>query len=256
MIAGVHPTAAAAMGMILFDKPRDWTSHDAVEAFRRMLPRQTKVGHCGSLDPLATGLLILLVGPATRLQARMQGLDKVYSGKIRLGVSTDTGDILGRVIEEREVPPLSLPELRSAMGSYRGRLEMPAPAYSAVKHKGKALYKYARAGLEVPVKPRASTVYEWEALGFESPELRHRLACSSGTYVRSLAELLGRRFGCGAAVSELRRESVAGLRVEEALTLDQAKGLTLRELKEMLERSLPRLKEFPGGRGAPPSPSA
>lgn len=229
-------------GMVLFDKPQGWTSHDAAEAFRRMLPRGTKVGHCGTLDPLATGLLMLLVGPCTRLQSHMQGLGKVYSGKVRLGVATDTGDITGKVIEEREVPPLTLERIQEVLDGHVGAIAMNAPAYSAVKHQGQALYKYARRGIPVPPKPRRSVVHEWKALSYTRPDFRHRLSCGSGTYVRSLAESAGRALGCGATVSSLRRESVGEFSLEGALTLEQAKGLELRSLQAMLTASLPLLE--------------
>jgi len=231
--------------MILFDKPRGWTSHDAAEAFRRVLGRGAKVGHCGALDPLATGLIILLVGRATRLQARMQGLDKLYTGLIRLGVTTDTGDITGKVIENRPVPPLTLDEVKAACRGFYGRVEMDAPAYSAVKHKGKALYRYARQGISVPAKPRVSTVHSWEAISV-TPEgiVGHKISCSSGTYVRSLAEALGRKLGCGGTVESLRRERIADFEVNDALTLESSKTLTSARLNELLRASLPILQKF------------
>ncbi|MBI5629527.1 MAG: tRNA pseudouridine(55) synthase TruB [Elusimicrobia bacterium] len=229
-------------GMILFDKPQDWTSHDAVAVLRRMLPPNTKVGHCGTLDPLATGLLILLVGSCTRLQGAMQGLDKVYSGAIRFGIMTDTGDRLGHVVGERPVPDLDLESLRELLRGYCGKVEMPAPAYSAVKHKGKALYKYARQGVAVPAKLRVSRIYDWQALSYEAPLLGHRLSCSSGTYVRSLAEVLGRKVGCGATVECLRRESIAGFDVKDSLGLERLKAMSSTELSAMLAKSLPRLQ--------------
>jgi tRNA pseudouridine55 synthase len=228
--------------MLLFDKPQDWTSHDAVEAFRRMLPKGTKVGHSGTLDPLATGLLVLLVGPCTRLQERLQGVDKVYSGKIRLGVTTETGDITGKVLAEAPVPPLTLAQVQECLDAHHGVLEMAAPAYSAVKHQGKPLYQYARRGIAVPAKPRKSTVYEWRALSYEAPDIEHRLRCSSGTYVRSLAEEIGARLGCGGTVLTLRRERVAGLDVKDALTLEAIKGLSAEELRRLLAASLPALE--------------
>lgn len=237
-----HLPSMGPAGMLLFDKPKDWTSHDAAEAFRRMLPKGTKVGHCGTLDPLATGLLILLVGPCTRLQERLQGADKVYSGKIRLGVVTDTGDITGKVLEEKPVPELTLESLQAVLSRHVGTLEMPAPAYSAVKHQGKPLYKYARQGIAVPAKPRKSTVHEWRALGWQAPDLEHRLRCSSGTYVRSLAELVGKALGCGGTVLTLRRDSIAGFDVKDAVTLESAKTLSTRQLLDMLAASLPLLQ--------------
>jgi tRNA pseudouridine55 synthase len=226
--------SAPVEGMLLVDKPTGWTSHDVVAVVRKLFPRGTKVGHTGTLDPLATGLLVLLVGPATRLQQSLQGLDKVYSGAIRLGLLTDTGDVTGKVIEEKPVPSLSLPAIQKILDKNHGAVEMPAPAYSAVKHQGKKLYEYARQGLEVPVKPRVANVTEWTALSFDGKDLQHRLACSSGTYVRSLAELIGRQLGCGATVASLRRESIGGFKLDDALALDVLRKLPPEQLKAKL----------------------
>jgi tRNA pseudouridine55 synthase len=234
-------SAASAGGLLLVDKPRGWTSHDVVAALRRQFPRGTKVGHTGTLDPLATGLLAVLVGPCTRLQARLQGFDKVYSGTIRLGVKTDTGDVLGQTTAEAPVPALTLETLARELAALVGSIEAPAPAYSAVKHKGKALYAYARAGLEVPVKPRTAVVYEWKALSWAAPELAHRVSCASGTYVRSLAEVLGDRLGCGGTVSSLRREKVGPFDIEGALALEAARALAPADLARRLLESLPLL---------------
>jgi tRNA pseudouridine55 synthase len=236
----VNP-AASAGGLLLVDKPRDWTSHDVVAVLRRSFPKGTKVGHTGTLDPLATGLLAVLVGPCTRLQARLQGFDKVYSGTIRLGVKTDTGDVTGKILSETPLPALTIDRLSREVAALVGSVDAPAPAYSAVKHKGKALYEYARAGLEVPVKPRTAVVYEWKALSWEAPELAHRVSCASGTYVRSLAEVLGDRLGCGGTVSSLRREKIGPFDVADALALDAARALAPDELARRLLESLPLL---------------
>jgi len=242
-------SAAEAGGLLLVDKPRDWTSHDVVAVLRKMFPRGTKVGHTGTLDPLATGLLAVLAGPCTRLQARLQGFDKVYSGTIRLGVKTDTGDVTGKTIAETPLPALTLERLSREVTALVGSVDAPAPAYSAVKHKGKALYEYARAGLEVPVKPRTSVIYKWEALAWDAPELTHRVSCASGTYVRSLAEVLGDRLGCGGTVSSLRREKIGPFDIADALALDAARALAPAELARRLLESLPlldrALKESP-----------
>lgn len=222
-------------GLLLVDKPEGWTSHDAVAVARRRFPKGTKVGHCGTLDPLATGLLMLLVGSATRAQAAFMGLDKVYTGVIRLGLRTDTGDITGKVLEELPVPPLELAALQARLDARLGTVETPAPAYSAVKHQGKPLYKYAREGVAVPVKPRVCEVREWKALSYAAPDLTHRLACSTGTYVRSLAELLGRDLGCGGTVASLRRESVAQFSVEGSLPAEELKTIALEALAARLQ---------------------
>ncbi|MBI4371964.1 MAG: tRNA pseudouridine(55) synthase TruB [Elusimicrobia bacterium] len=240
----------APAGMLLVEKPAGWTSHDVVAVLRRSLPRGAKAGHTGTLDPLATGLLVILVGPCTRLQSRLQGFDKVYSGTIRLGERTDTGDVTGKVLERREVPALSLERLGEELRALEGVFEAPAPAYSAVKHKGKALYHYARAGLEVPVKPRHAMLRSWEALSWAPPELSHRLACSSGTYVRSLAEALGERLGCGATVSSLRREAVGPFHAADALALDALRAMPAEELDACLAASRPALDAALGAAAA------
>ncbi len=229
-------------GMLLIDKPASWTSHDCVAVLRKLFPRNTKVGHTGTLDPLATGLLVVLVGPCTKLQARLQGMDKTYSGTIRLGVKTDTGDITGKTIEEKPVPALELKTLKDACASLVGEVHAPAPAYSAVKHEGRPLYEYARKGLEVPVKPRTSIVRSWEALAWNSPELSHRVDCESGTYVRTLAEVLGEKLGCGGTVSALRRESVGPFLLADALTLEATRALPPADLARRLLESLPALE--------------
>ncbi|MBI4060543.1 MAG: tRNA pseudouridine(55) synthase TruB [Elusimicrobia bacterium] len=231
-----------AAGMLLLDKPAGWTSHDCVAVLRKRFPRDTKVGHTGTLDPLATGLLVVLVGPCTKLQARLQGMDKTYSGAIRLGVKTDTGDVTGKITAERPVPALDLARLSSELAALVGTVESAAPAYSAVKHQGRPLYEYARRGLEVPVKARSAVVRSWEALSWDAPELTHRLRCASGTYVRTLAEVLGDRLGCGGTVSSLRRESVGPFLLADALPLDVVRALAPVELARRLADSLPALE--------------
>jgi len=209
-------------GLLLVDKPKGWTSHDVVAVVRRSLPKGTKVGHSGTLDPMATGLLILLVGKATKAAASYQGLPKTYSGTMRFGVETETGDLEGRVTRERPVPEISAGDLRAALANKLGELEITVPRYSAVKHKGKPLYSYARKGIETPVMRRLCRLYEWELTAWEPPEASFRLRCSSGTYVRSLAVLLGEEFGCGATLSSLRREEVGSFHVDAAI---QEEGL-------------------------------
>lgn len=232
----------AHAGMLLTDKPSGWTSHDVVAVLRKRFPKGTKVGHTGTLDPLATGLLVVLVGPCTRLQARLQGMDKTYSGTIRLGQRTDTGDVTGKVVEEKPVPALTLDAIQKALDGLHGELSAPAPAYSAVKHEGRPLYAYARAGQEVPVKARTATVKSWKALEWNAPELSHRMEVSSGTYVRTLAEVLGEKLGCGGTVSTLRRETVGPFRMEEGRPLQEWREMPERDLAACLAASLPVLE--------------
>ena len=233
---------AGPAGMLLVDKPTGWTSHDCVAVLRKLFPRGTKVGHSGTLDPLATGLLVVLVGPCTKLQERLQGFDKTYSGTIRLGVRTETGDVTGKIAEEKPLPSLCLEQLKKEVGALVGTVEAPAPAYSAVKHEGKKLYEYARAGEAVPVKPRKTTVRSWDALAWEEPELTYRLTCSSGTYVRTLAELLGERLGCGGTVSTLRRETVGPFTLAQARPLDEWRRMPATDLTACLAASIPPLE--------------
>lgn len=220
-------------GILLIDKPGGITSHDVVLRARRALGI-ARIGHSGTLDPMATGLLILLVGGATRLQESFQAMPKTYTGAARLGVETETGDMDGKVVAERPVPPLGEEALRERLGAWTGTLSLPAPRYSAVKHKGKPLYHYARKGIRVEPKPRVQEVRSWELTGWEPPVFRFVLSCASGTYVRAVVEALGRDLGCGAALSALRRESIGTFTVAQARRLDGFEALAARERLECL----------------------
>lgn len=216
---------APLSGLLLVDKPKDWTSHDAVAVTRRLLPKKTKVGHAGTLDPSATGLLVLLIGTATRSADSFLKLPKTYAGTARLGIETETEDLEGAVVREAPVPALDAAALQAVFDRFHGEVEMPVPKFSAVKHKGMALYKYARGGLAVPEKTRVSRIDEWTLTGWRSPEVSFRVRCGSGTYVRSLASLLGRELGCGATLSALRRESVGPYGVDAAVGVERLKAL-------------------------------
>lgn len=222
-------------GLLRVDKPAGWTSHDVVQYVRSRLGKSAKVGHTGTLDPAATGLLILLVGGATRSQASFQRLPKVYTGRVRLGLKTETGDLDSKERVERPVPPLTLDALQERLGRWLGPVSLPAPAYSAVKYKGKPLYAYARKGIEVPRGERKTEVYSWKAEAYEAPELSFRLECSSGTYVRALAEALGESLGCGAVLAALRRESIGPYGLGGAFVVDKTREPGREELERRLE---------------------
>lgn len=209
-------------GLLLVDKPGGLTSHDVVLAVRRNLPRGVKVGHTGTLDPMASGLLVLLIGRATKSAALHQRLPKTYAGRIMLGKETDTGDLDGKVVRESPVPELSPERLQAAMDAFLGELDIPAPAFSAVKYKGKPLYAYARQGILVPPRPRTCRVFEWKLLDLAPapPTFGFRLHCSHGTYARSLAVELGRRLETSATLAELRRQSIGRYSLDAALPLD------------------------------------
>jgi tRNA pseudouridine55 synthase len=209
-------------GLLLLDKEPGFTSHDAVQKARRIL-RQKKIGHCGTLDPDATGLLLLTLGTATRLTRFLIRAPKVYEGVIRFGVATDTYDASGKAVAEapaEAVAALGVAAVAEAMGGFQGEIRQQPPPYSAKKVQGVKYYELARRGEEVPSEPKEVTVYELVPLGeIEDGRLRFRLACSSGTYARGLAHDLGVALGVGAHLAELRRTRIGGFRVEDSLPL-------------------------------------
>lgn len=212
-------------GLLLLDKPTQCTSHDVVQQARRIL-RQKKIGHCGTLDPDATGLLLLTLGKATRLTRFLIRAPKVYEGLLRFGVTTDTYDASGRVLAEAPTAGLTEDAVRAAMATFVGTHAQSPPPYSAKKVGGVRYYELARRGEEVPETSKDVTVYEFSPLGtLADDRLAFRLACSSGTYARSLAHDLGRRLGCGAHLAALRRTRIGAFEVEKALTLETLSAL-------------------------------
>jgi tRNA pseudouridine55 synthase len=220
-------------GILLIDKPRDHTSHDVVARLRGML-RMKKIGHAGTLDPMATGLLVILLGKATRLSQYLISVDKEYEGTVELGKVTDSQDADGQVMETRPVPPLTEAEVAAVIRSFCGDQYQTPPMYSAIKIGGVPLYKHARRGEEVEREPRFIRVMSWDMLKFELPRIDFRLRCTKGTYVRTLAHDLGQKLGCGGHLSALRRTASGSLRVEQALTLDALEQLTLPEIGRRL----------------------
>jgi len=210
-------------GLLLIDKEPGLTSHDVVQRVRRLLG-QKKIGHCGTLDPDATGLLLLTLGTATRLTRFLIRAPKVYCGVIRFGVVTDTYDASGRVVAEApaaEVERLTQAMVEQAMGGFTGPIEQQAPAYSAKKVHGVKLYELARRGEEVPAEAKEVTIYEFQATSeIADGRLAFRLGCSSGTYARALAHDLGARLGVGAHLAELRRMQIGSFHVDAALKLE------------------------------------
>ena len=220
-------------GILLVDKPADHTSHDVVARLRGKL-RMKRVGHAGTLDPMATGLLIMLVGKATRVSQYLTSLDKEYEGTIELGKVTDTQDAEGEVLETIPVPVFTEAEMRAAVTSFLGDQYQTPPMYSAVKVDGVPLYKSARKGEEVEREPRFIRVMSWDITRFALPHLDFRLRCTKGTYVRTLAHDLGRKLGCGAHLAALRRTASDKFHVSQALTLDQINALSLPEIEKRL----------------------
>ncbi len=205
-------------GFIVIDKPVGPTSHDVVGRVRR-LSGVRRVGHAGTLDPLASGVLLVGLGRATRFIEYLVGLPKVYETTIRLGVATTTYDAEGEIVSERPVA-LTLDEIAAALDAFRGPIRQRVPAFSAVKRDGQPLYKQARRGETPDLPERDVTIYELEMLAWESPDLTLRVAASSGTYIRSLAHDLGQALGPGGHITALRRTAVGEFTVAEAVTLD------------------------------------
>ncbi len=203
-------------GLLNVNKPSGPTSHDIVAGVRRGTGER-RVGHAGTLDPLAEGVLVLALGPATRLAEYLTASRKSYLADVVLGVSTDTYDAQGRVVEQRPLPPdLSRDAVETALHAFRGPVEQVPPVYSAIKVGGKSAHARARAGEEVTLKPRLVTIYDLQMLSFEPPHVRLAVTCSPGTYVRSLAHDLGRTLGCGAMLSALTRTASGHFRLEDA----------------------------------------
>jgi tRNA pseudouridine55 synthase len=220
-------------GILLVDKPAGPTSHDVVDRVRRRF-RLRKVGHGGTLDPQATGLLILLIGKATRLSARFLSSDKTYEGTVLFGVTTDSHDREGQVLTEADASGLTRESTEQAMARFRGDLFQAPPMVSAVKKDGVPLYKLARKGQEVEREPRLIHLYEFRLTSFEPPRAAFVVRCTKGTYVRTLCHDLGQALGCGACLDCLRRTQCGEHRVEEALPLDRLLELELEELDRRL----------------------
>lgn len=206
-------------GLLLIDKETGCTSHDVVQKARRIL-KEKKIGHCGTLDPDATGLLLLTVGTATRLTRFLIRAPKVYEGTIRFGAATDTYDAAGRVTSEASIEGLTQSAIEAAMARFVGTFEQTTPPYSAKKVGGVKLYEMARRGEEVPIETKEITVYEFAPTSeLTEGSITFRLACTSGTYARTLAHDVGQALGCGAHLSALRRIKIGTFGLEQAVTL-------------------------------------
>jgi len=201
------------------DKPAGWTSHDVVARVRRLLGVR-RAGHAGTLDPMATGLLLVCVGQATRVAEYLMQGSKVYRGQVRLGVVTDTDDATGQVIA-RQTVTADEEAVRAVLAGFVGTIQQVPPRYSAIKQGGQPLYKLARAGIDPQRKPRPVTVQRIDLLAWEPPELTIEIACSPGTYVRALARDLGERLGCGGHLTALTRLSSGHFTLERAFSLGE-----------------------------------
>ncbi|HKS03828.1 MAG TPA: tRNA pseudouridine(55) synthase TruB [Chthoniobacterales bacterium] len=240
----MQQSSATPDGVLLVDKAAGMTSHDVVALVRRRLQIR-KVGHCGTLDPLATGLLLLTLGRGTKIQDLLMAEDKEYSGTMMLGVITNTQDKDGEVIECREVPAFEEKTIRAAFERYRGDFYQTPPMVSAIKQAGVPLYKLARQGKTVEREPRLVHIYRYSIDRVALPEIDFTVVCSKGFYVRTYAHDIGAELGCGAHLYSLRRIKSGRFDVANAFTVDEIRTAEPFEIKARV-LSLPQVSRMRG----------
>ncbi|MDD6188357.1 MAG: tRNA pseudouridine(55) synthase TruB [Clostridiales bacterium] len=220
-------------GILIVNKPEGWTSHDIVAKLRRILGER-RIGHGGTLDPMATGVLPVFVGRATRAVEFMENADKEYIAALRLGISTDTQDTTGNILSEKPAD-ISREALQAVIEPFRGEIEQLPPMYSAIKVDGKKLYEYARNGAEIERKTRRITIHELEIIGQrEDGDYLLRVVCSKGTYIRALCADIGDALGCGGAMSGLVRSRAGAYRLEEAHSMEDIIAAGTEEAPKLL----------------------
>lgn len=218
-------------GILLVDKPPDWTSHD-VCAFVRKRFKIKKVGHAGTLDPMATGLLVLLLGQATKQSMQLSASDKSYAGIFELGIKTDSHDRTGKVIQTAPYQHITLEKIREEVKNFTGDISQVPPMVSALKYKGERLYDLARQGKEVPRESRSIRVYTWDLSKVEGPHVHFSTQVSKGTYVRTLVHDLGEVLGCYATLYQLSRTRSGKFSLEDAVNLETLKQWTAEDLHQ------------------------
>jgi tRNA pseudouridine55 synthase len=207
-------------GILVVNKPRGFTSHDVVAVVRRKLNMQ-KVGHAGTLDPIATGVLVILVGRATGLFDRFMRYDKEYTATLRLGARTNSGDSSGEIVEQKDFVHITKETAEAALAAYKGEIMQMPPMFSAVKHKGKRLYQLALKGKEVERVARRVVISDIKLTGFKLPDIDFYMRCSKGTYVRQLGEDVARDLGSVGHITQLQRQSIGPFTIKESLGLDE-----------------------------------
>jgi tRNA pseudouridine55 synthase len=233
-----RPRGRNITGILLLDKPVGMTSNSALQEVKRLF-RAAKAGHTGSLDPLADGLLPICFGEATKMSAFLLDSDKRYRVQVRLGITTTTADAEGEVLARRPVEGLSPQKIEEVLAVFRGDIQQLPPMFSAVKHQGQRLYELARQGIEVERKPRTVHIYELMLVAFGDDNLDLEVHCSKGTYVRTLAEDIGERLGCGAHVATLRRTAVGPYDESGMVTLERVRDIAEHESQRLDDLLLP-----------------
>ena len=224
-------------GILLFDKPLGISSNAALQRVKKLFNAQ-KAGHTGSLDPLATGLLPICFGEATKMSSFLLDADKSYEVVVKLGVKTTTGDAEGEIVSQQSDVKITQAQLNDVLPDFIGAIEQIPPMYSALKQNGQPLYKLARQGIEVERKPRQVTIHDLNVISLKDDLLEIHVRCSKGTYIRTLAEDIGDQIGCGAHVAKLRRVSVAAFDGKEMLTIDQLEALFEKQGFEAMDETL------------------
>jgi tRNA pseudouridine55 synthase len=224
-------------GILILDKPIGCSSNQALQQVRKLY-RARKAGHCGSLDPLATGILPICLGEATKFSSYLLGANKTYRATCRLGESTTTGDTEGEVVESRPVA-VEVTQVERSLTQFVGEIEQIPPMYSALKHQGKRLYQLARKGIQVERKARQVTIYRLALLSCSGDSLSFEVSCSKGTYIRTLAEDIGAVLGCGAHLTALHRSAVDSFVEQDAITMDQLQLLEQKGMDQLDDLLLP-----------------
>lgn len=225
-------------GILVLDKPEGLSSTQALEKVKRIL-KIKKAGHGGTLDPIATGVLPIFIGRATKVaQIFLEG-DKIYEGEFKLGITTSTYDITGEVISQKEIPKIDLEELKVFAKAFEGEIEQVPPPFSAAKFRGRPLYKYARDGLIIPKEPKKVKIYRFEILETDGNLVRFKVHCSKGTYIRALVHSLGEKIGCGATLVKLRRIKKSVFSINEAITLEALERLIVENPSELFQKFIP-----------------
>lgn len=222
-----------ASGILLVDKPSEWTSHDVV-AFVRKTFRIDKVGHCGTLDPAATGLLILVLGKATKFSQILSGNDKTYECVMRIGIETDSYDMDGEVTSEKDWSNISEKDIKNAVKKFTGKIMQVPPMISAKKVGGKKLYELARQGKSIEREPVPIEIHSIDITKIELPDVYMTVACTKGTYIRSLCYDIGNVLGCGATLFSLRRTKSGLFSVDNAVTLEKLREIDQAELENSM----------------------
>jgi len=226
-------------GIILIDKPKDYTSHDVVAVIKKK--SHEKVGHTGTLDPNATGVLPLLIGKATGISKYLINHDKTYIATLKLGIKTDTADGEGNILEEKEVPDLQIEDIQKALDKLMGKQEQVPPMYSAIKVNGKKLYEYARQGKEIEVKARTIEIYDTKLIEYkkEDAEVVFEISCSKGTYIRTVCEKVAENLNTFGYMKELRRTRVGEFEIQNTVNIEDIKNNP-----ELLEQNIITIEKF------------